>query len=208
MGAFIIFNTFSITVAQRAREFGLLRTLGSTRGQILRSVILEALIIGVVSSVIGLLLGLLLAQGLNAIFKSFGVDLPNAGLIVQTRTVVVALLVGTIVTLLAGSVPAIRATQVPPIAALREGAQLPRGRFGRFLPFIAAGADGAGSRGAGLGHLWLDLDHRATPQLDRPGRRPPVPGYRHDQSADRGTAGRHPGMADRTPHRHHGTAGA
>jgi putative ABC transport system permease protein len=138
VGAFIIFNTFSITVAQRAREFGLLRTLGSTRGQVLRSVILEALIIGVVSSVIGLLLGLLLAQGLNAIFKSFGVDLPNAGLVVQTRTVVVALLVGTVVTLLAGAVPAIRATQVPPIAALREGAQLPRGRFGRFLPFIAA----------------------------------------------------------------------
>lgn len=139
VGAFIIFNTFSITVAQRAREFGLLRTLGSTRGQVLRSVILEALLIGVASSVIGLLLGLLLAQGLNAIFKSFGVDLPNAGLIVQTRTVVVALLVGTIVTLLAGSVPAIRATQVPPIAALREGAQLPRGRFARFVPFIAGG---------------------------------------------------------------------
>lgn len=138
VGAFIIFNTFSITVAQRAREFGLLRTLGSTRGQILRSVMLEAMIIGVFSSVIGLLLGFLFAQGLNAIFKSFGVDLPNTGLVVQSRTVIVALLVGTVVTLLAGSVPAIRATQVPPIAALREGAQLPRGRFGRFLPFIAA----------------------------------------------------------------------
>jgi putative ABC transport system permease protein len=138
VGAFIIFNTFSITVAQRAREFALLRTLGSTRAQVLRSVMLEALIIGLFSSVIGLFLGFLLAQGLNAIFKGFGVDLPNAGLVVQTRTVVVALLVGTVVTLLAGSVPAIRATQVPPIAALREGTQLPRGRFGRFLPFIAA----------------------------------------------------------------------
>lgn len=138
VGAFIIFNTFSITVAQRAREFGLLRTLGATRGQVLRSVILEALIIGLVSSVLGLAVGVLLAQGLNAVFKSFGVDLPNAGLVIQTRTVVVALLVGTVVTLLAGSVPAIRATQVPPIAALREGAQLPRGRFARFLPYIAA----------------------------------------------------------------------
>ncbi len=138
VGAFIIFNTFSITVAQRAREFALLRTLGSTRGQVLRSVIFEALIIGILSSVIGLLCGLLLAQGLNAVFKSFGVDLPNTGLVIQTRTVVVALLVGTVVTLLAGCIPAFRATQVPPIAALREGASLPRGRFGRAIPYIAA----------------------------------------------------------------------
>ena len=144
VGAFIIFNTFSITVAQRAREFGLLRTLGSTRAQVLTSVMLEAVLIGIVSSLIGLGCGLLLAQGLNAAFKSFGVDLPNAGLVVQTRTVTVALLVGTLVTLLAGFVPAIRATQVPPIAALREGVQLPRGRFARFVPFIAAGLTAIG----------------------------------------------------------------
>ena len=144
VGAFIIFNTFSITVAQRAREFGLLRTLGSTRAQVLTSVMFEALLIGVVSSLIGLGCGLFLAQGLNAAFKSFGVDLPNAGLVVQTRTVTVALLVGTLVTLLAGFVPAIRATQVPPIAALREGATLPRGRFARFVPFIAAGLTAIG----------------------------------------------------------------
>ncbi|HEX6510389.1 MAG TPA: FtsX-like permease family protein [Chloroflexota bacterium] len=139
VGAFIIFNTFSITVAQRAREFGLLRTLGSTRSQVLRSVVFEALLIGVLSSIIGLLAGLLIAEGLNSVFKSFGIDLPTTHLVVQTRTIVVALLVGTVVTLLAGLVPAIRATQVPPIAALREGAQLPRGRWGRFVPFIAAG---------------------------------------------------------------------
>jgi putative ABC transport system permease protein len=139
VGAFIIFNTFSITVAQRLREFGLLRTLGATRAQILRSVILEALVVGVVSSLVGLLAGVALSRGLNAVFKAFGADLPSAGMVVQTRTVVVALLVGTVVTLVASMIPAIRATRIPPIAALREGAKLPGGRFARFTPFIAAG---------------------------------------------------------------------
>jgi putative ABC transport system permease protein len=144
VGAFIIFNTFSITVAQRAREFALLRTLGATRAQVLRSVILEALIIGVLSSLLGLLAGFGIAKALNAVFVGFGIDLPNAGLVVATRTVVVALLVGTIVTLVASLMPAIRATRVPPVAALREGAQLPRGRFGRFTPYIALLVTGLG----------------------------------------------------------------
>jgi putative ABC transport system permease protein len=137
VGAFIIFNTFSITVAQRMREFALLRTLGATRAQVLRSVIEEALLIGLLSSLIGLLVGIGLSRGLNRLFIAFGADLPNAGLILATRTVVVALLVGTLVTLVASVIPAVRATRVPPIAALREGAQLPRGRLGRYLPFIA-----------------------------------------------------------------------
>jgi putative ABC transport system permease protein len=138
VGAFIIFNTFSITVAQRTREFALLRTLGATRGQVLRSVILEALLVGLVASLIGLVAGFGLAQALNGLFIAFGIDLPKAGLIIAPRTVIVALLVGTIVTVLASLMPAIRATRVPPIAALREGAELPRGRFARFTPYIAA----------------------------------------------------------------------
>lgn len=137
VGAFIIFNTFSITVAQRMREFAMLRTLGATRGQVLRSVVAEALVVGVLASLIGLFAGLGIASGLNAIFKAFGIDLPSTSLVLQTRTVVVALLVGTIVTLVAGIWPAIRATRIPPIAALREGAELPRGRFARFMPIIA-----------------------------------------------------------------------
>lgn len=137
VGAFIIFNTFSITVAQRAREFALLRTVGASRGQVLRSVILEALLLGIGASIVGLLAGLGIAKGLNRLFVAFGVDLPNAGQVIETRTVVVALLVGTLVTLAAGIMPAIRATRVPPIAALREGAQLPRGRFAPFTPWIA-----------------------------------------------------------------------
>jgi putative ABC transport system permease protein len=125
VGAFIIFNTFSITVAQRTREFGLLRTLGASRQQIMRSVIFEGVLLGVGGSLLGLLGGIALAPALDQLFKSFGADLPDSGTVLQTRTIVVSLLVGTIVTLLAGMMPALRATRVPPIAALREGVEIP-----------------------------------------------------------------------------------
>lgn len=126
VGAFIIFNTFSITVAQRTREFGLLRTLGATRRQVMRSVIGESLLLGLLGSTIGLLGGLALAPGLDSLFKSLGADLPDQGTVLQSRTVIVSLLVGTLITLAAGLVPALRATRVPPVAALREGVALPR----------------------------------------------------------------------------------
>jgi putative ABC transport system permease protein len=135
VGAFIIFNTFSITVAQRTREFGLLRTLGASRRQLLRLVVFEGLLLGVFGSVLGLLGGIALAPALDQLFKSLGADLPDSGTVLQTRTVVVSLLVGTAVTLLAGLSPALRATRVPPIAALREGVEIPprqpitRGRY-------------------------------------------------------------------------------
>jgi putative ABC transport system permease protein len=139
VGAFIIFNTFSITVAQRAREFALLRTLGSTRTQILRTVVTEALLIGVAASLVGLGAGFGIAKGLNSLFMAFGADLPNSGYVVQVRTVIVAILTGTLVTVASGLVPAIRATRVPPIAALREGVELPKGRLSKFMPYIAGG---------------------------------------------------------------------
>ncbi len=125
VGAFIIFNTFSITVAQRTREFGLLRTLGGSRAQIMRSVVYEGLLLGVVGAVLGLLGGLLLAPALDQLFKSFGADLPDSGTVLETRTIVVSLLVGIGVTVLAGLAPAIRATRVPPLAAMREGVGIP-----------------------------------------------------------------------------------
>jgi putative ABC transport system permease protein len=126
VGAFIIFNTFSITVAQRTREFGLLRTLGSSRRQIMQSVVYEGLLLGVGGAALGLLGGLVLAPALNALFKAFGADLPHSGTVVETRTIVVSLLVGTVVTVLAGLPPALRATRVPPLAAMREGVEIPR----------------------------------------------------------------------------------
>jgi putative ABC transport system permease protein len=131
VGIFVIANTLSITVAQRAREFGTLRTIGATRGQLLRSVLLEGTVIGVLGSLVGLGLGVGLAQGLNALFKAFGIDLPQAGLVFATRTVIVSLVVGTVITVLSSLLPAIRATRVEPIAAVREGV-LPPSRLARF----------------------------------------------------------------------------
>jgi putative ABC transport system permease protein len=126
VGAFIIFNTFSITVAQRTREFGLLRTLGGSRAQVLRSVVYEGLLLGVAGGVLGLLGGIALAPALDQLFKAFGADLPDSGTVLAARTVIVALLVGIGVTVLAGMPPALRATRVPPLAAMREGLEIPR----------------------------------------------------------------------------------
>jgi putative ABC transport system permease protein len=132
VGAFVIANSLSITIAQRTREFATLRTLGAARRQVLGAVVLEALIVGVIASVIGLFLGLALARLLFWLFDAVGFTLPNTGLVFQTRTIVVSLLLGVLVTLVASLRPAIRATRVPPIAAVREGATLPEGRLARF----------------------------------------------------------------------------
>src|ERR687887_473013 len=139
VGSFVIFNTIAITVAQRAREFATLRTLGASRRQVLRSVLVEAFAIGLLAAVIGLFLGLAIAKGLNAIFVALGADLPQTGIVFATRTVVVSLLAGVIVTVLAGIFPAVQATRVPPIAAVREGAVLPRSRLSRWSAWIAIG---------------------------------------------------------------------
>jgi putative ABC transport system permease protein len=138
VGSFVIANTLSITIAQRTREFATLRTIGATRRQILRSVIVEALVIGILGSVTGLFLGLALAKGLNKVFVALGIDLPTAGTVFAARTVIVCLIVGTLITLFASLRPALRATRVPPIAAVREGAELPPGRFARWTPVLSA----------------------------------------------------------------------
>jgi len=132
VGSFVIANSLSITIAQRTREFATLRTLGASRTQVLRSVVLEALVMGILASVVGLFAGLALAKGLFSLFDAVGFTLPNNGLTLETRTVIVALLVGIVVTLLASLRPALRATRVPPIAAVREGATLPESRWARF----------------------------------------------------------------------------
>jgi putative ABC transport system permease protein len=120
VGAFTIFNTLSITVAQRTRELGLLRMVGAGRRQILGSVLVEALVLGLLASVTGVLAGLGLAKGLDALFDSMQLALPDAGTVFATRTIVVAMLVGTLVTLAAALVPAWRATRVAPVEALRS----------------------------------------------------------------------------------------
>ena len=137
VGAFVIVNTLSITIAQRTREFATLRTIGATRNQVLGSVLLESLVIGVLASVIGLFLGVLLAKGLNALFSAAGIDLPKSGTVFAPRTIIVSLGIGIGVTLLASLWPAFRSTRVPPIAAVREGAILPPSRFAGYAPLAA-----------------------------------------------------------------------
>jgi putative ABC transport system permease protein len=138
VGAFVIANSLSITIAQRTREFATLRTIGASRRQIMRAVLIEALVIGLLASAIGILVGLALAEGLFWLFEQVGFTLPNSGLLLEPRTVIVALIVGVLVTVIASLRPARRATRVPPIAAVREGATLPPGRFARYRPVGSA----------------------------------------------------------------------
>ncbi len=122
VAAFLIFNTFSITVAQRTREFAMLRTLGANRRQILISVVIEAFVIGLGAAILGVLAGIAFAPAIGALFDAVGIDLPDSGTVIATRTIVVGLLLGTGLTVLAALFPAIRATRVPPVSGLRDGA--------------------------------------------------------------------------------------
>jgi putative ABC transport system permease protein len=137
VGAFLIVNTFSITVAQRNREFALLRMIGADRRQVLRAVVGEALLLGLVASTVGFLAGFVLAPALKALFSVFGADLPSTGIVLETRTVIVSIVVGTLITLVASIGPALRATRIPPIAALQDAASAPRGSHGRWRTIIA-----------------------------------------------------------------------
>ncbi|HZI90559.1 MAG TPA: FtsX-like permease family protein [Thermoleophilaceae bacterium] len=144
VAAFLIFNTFSITVAQRTREFAMLRTLGANRRQLVVSVVTEALVIGLIASVLGLLAGIGFAPAINALFQALEVDLPNEGTVIATRTIVVALVIGVGLTVLASLIPALRITRVPPVAGLREGAVLETPRGSRRRSAIATVITGLG----------------------------------------------------------------
>ncbi len=162
VGSFVIANSLSITIAQRSREFATLRTLGASRRQVLASVIVESLVMGFVAALAGLFLGLGLAKGLFKLFDAVGFTLPNNGLVFETRTIVVSLLVGTLITLLASLRPALRATRVPPIAAVREGAKLAPGRLHRFR---GVGAASVVVIGFGLLLLGLFVHNLGTAQV-------------------------------------------
>jgi putative ABC transport system permease protein len=152
VGAFQIFNTFSITVAQRTREFGMLRTLGASRNQILATVGTEALTLGVLGSAAGLAGGIGFAFAINELFKVVGIDLPNTGTVITPRTVVVSLIVGLVVTVVAALVPALRATRVTPMAALREADLQDTKARGRVVTAVAVllGVVGLGMMLVGL----------------------------------------------------------
>jgi putative ABC transport system permease protein len=120
VGAFIIFNTFSILIAQRTRELALLRALGATPAQVRRSVVIEAAIVGLAASAVGVVAGFAIAIGLKGLMKAIGADLPTTATQFLPRTIVVGMIVGTVTTLVASIGPASRASRVPPIAALRD----------------------------------------------------------------------------------------
>lgn len=120
VGSFIIWNTFTMIVTQRSREIALLRAVGATRRQVLRSLLAEAVLIGLGASALGIALGIGVAQGLTALMDAVGFSLPSTSMQIRPRTIWVSLVVGTIVTVVAALVPARRATRVLPVEALRE----------------------------------------------------------------------------------------
>ena len=120
VGAFVIFNTFTILVTQRTRELGLLRAMGASGGQVVGSVILEALLVGVAASLIGLAFGVLLGVGLLELLRALGLNLPETSTVLLGRTVIVSLAVGIVVTVAASVLPALRAARVPPVAAIND----------------------------------------------------------------------------------------
>jgi putative ABC transport system permease protein len=120
VGGFLIFNTFTVTVAQRTKEFALLRVLGASRRQIMRSVLIETFAVGVVASIIGVLFGLVVAPLLAAILKSAGIDLGTTGMVIKVSTIIIGLVVGLVATMISGFIPARRATRVEPVTAMRD----------------------------------------------------------------------------------------
>ncbi|MGH9243631.1 MAG: ABC transporter permease [Acidimicrobiales bacterium] len=145
VGAFSIYNTFAIIVAQRTRESALLRAIGAGRGQVVLSIVLEAVAVGLVASITGLFAGVGIAAMLKVLFDTFGFALPAGGIVFETSTVVIALIVGMAVTLTASVIPAVRASRVPPLAALRDVAVERRGTsLVRTMVGLALGVAGVG----------------------------------------------------------------
>ena len=178
VGAFVIFNTFSITVAQRTREFATLRTLGATRRQVLGSVILESLVIGFLASLIGLGLGVLLAEGIEGLFRALGVELPTAERVFALRTVIVALVVGVGITLVAGIFPRFARPASRRSRPCARARCFRKSRFAPFVPWIAGARDRPRARDAGARDVHGRARHRGSPALDRGGRASALPGCR------------------------------
>lgn len=120
VGSFIIFNTFSIVVAQRTREMALLRAIGAARRQVLTAVVGEAVLVGLVASIIGFVGGIGLATGLKGLLAALGIDIPAGGIVVPVNAAVWAFVTGLVVTTVASLAPALRASRIPPITAMRD----------------------------------------------------------------------------------------
>jgi putative ABC transport system permease protein len=134
VSCFVIYNVFSITVAQRKQENALMRAVGASRRQVSTALLIESIIIGLVGSALGIALGVVLAIGLRAAFGALGLSLPSNGLTLLPRTIIVTMIVGLIVTVASALLPALRSGRVPPVAAMRDTAlEASSGTRGRWI---------------------------------------------------------------------------
>jgi putative ABC transport system permease protein len=151
VGAFVIWNTFSILIGQRSRQLALLRALGASRGQVFGSVLAEAAAVGIAGAVAGAVLGLAVSRGLVALLSAFGLSLPAAGLSVPLAQVALGCVLGLAVTVAAAVAPAVRATRVAPVQALRDAAPTATRFSGRRLAAaLAVAGSGAALLLSGL----------------------------------------------------------
>jgi putative ABC transport system permease protein len=155
VGGLTIINSLTITLAQRTKEIGLLRLVGAGKRQVMVAVLLEALVIGLLGSLAGVGVGYLLAKGLQSLFTSMGLDLPDAGTVFSTQTIVISMLVGTVITVISGLIPAYRATRVAPVQALRDavGAGAKVGIVGRIVSPVVSLLGRPAQRLAGVAGL-------------------------------------------------------
>ncbi|MFC7884934.1 ABC transporter permease [Streptomyces sp. NPDC057376] len=145
VGIFLIINTFSMLVAQRTREIGLMRAIGSSRRQVNRSVLVEAFLLGIVGSVLGVAAGVGIAVGLMKLMSAAGMNLSTDDLTIKVTTPVVGLVLGIVVTVLAAYLPARRAGKISPMAALRDAGTPADGKAGRIRGLIGLVLTGAGA---------------------------------------------------------------
>ncbi|MGW1936421.1 ABC transporter permease [Streptomyces goshikiensis] len=166
VGIFLIFNTFSMLVAQRTREIGLMRAIGADSGQILKSVVFEAFLLGVVGSLLGVGAGVGLAVGLMKIMGQLGMHLSTDDLTVAWTTPALGIFLGVVVTIVSAFVPARRAGKVSPMAALRESGtpgDKKAGRIRAALGLVLTGIGGAAlflsasAEEAVPGSMWLGM---------------------------------------------------
>lgn len=160
VGSFLIVNTFSILVAQRSRELALLRALGASKRQVVRSVQLEAFVLGVIGATIGLGLGVLLAMGLRVLFAQFGLDLSGQPMVFGARTVLASYLVGVLVTMAAAWLPARRTAKISPVQAMRDDIALSESSMTtRFWRGLALAVVGMVLLAIGLGDIIDDVPY-------------------------------------------------
>ena len=158
VGAFMISNTFRIIVAQRTRELALLRAVGATGGQVTRLVVVEAFVVSLVSSLLGVVAGIGLAFLLQGLMRTIGIDLPDEGLTILPRTIVVGMVVGVLVTVASAILPARKAAQVPPVAAMSEVLSAPTRKSLRTRAIWGVVITVVGHIGLGIG-LFTGVDN-------------------------------------------------